>query len=326
MSRTLSKQSKQGSYVVMNKRIDGFTSYVDLVSLVGGFSPVTSGDLINADELIFTGTLQRDGQEYELFSHTLRQLVIASYLLGNPYHFIIDDNQTYVGYGTVGGIEYGIMPLRFDLGGPLNLMGTDTFTLRWQLNDAFFTGNAGTNLGNLDATNTSVEIDECETLEVEYFIPKFNAYVIDTNQNNWQVNCGDNVLELLIVNYDKQASYTAANAVLNSISLKTNHGYSKDETQKELITKAYSYYPNLAETAARKQSFCIYASEDELDGVIINMSLKSANVNAGKNWVFVRSAIANDFTESRGNAIAMADNNREDKKGTFAPTFKRSRN
>jgi hypothetical protein len=323
MSRTLSKQSKQGTYVVMNKRIDGFTSYVDLVSLAGGFSPVTTGDLINPDELIFTGTLSRDGEEYELFSHTLRQLVIASYLLGNPYLFLIDGFQTYVSYGTVGAIDYGIMPLRFDLGGPLNLMGSDRFSLRWQLNDAFFLGNAGTNLGNLDSTNTSVEIDECETTEIEYFIPKFTAYVIDTNQNNFQVNAGDNVLEMLFINYDKQSSYTEANAVLNSLSIKTNHGYSKDETQKELITKAASYFPTVTEFLNRRQSFCLYAAEDELDGVIINMSLKSSNVNAGKNWIFVRSAIANDGTRSRGNSIAALDNAREDKFGSFNPAVRK---
>jgi hypothetical protein len=295
----ISLQNPQSVLSLKNKWIDGFT----LATQVKASSTVPFC-VFDPEQLTLKATLRRNGQEIEMFNHTLKNLVILSHLRTttyrslNPNFFIALDVMNTIGLNT----------LRFDFGGPLNLIGDDELLLEWSLNSTYFQS-------GIDSANSFISLDETECTDVEYFVPITRSKVIEGSQDNPSYSLGDNVMSIVIANYDKASIYTA-DSVIKTLRLKTEK-FAKNDTFNELLAKGVSYYSDINEFFARYQTFQVYSGADELDGVELNLSLNSANVTSSKNYVLWRTFYTDNWLVTRATTISEQMNQKADKKGTF---------
>lgn len=301
----ISNQNPQSTLSIKNKSIDGFTTSVLFTTLAGGLASQPT----DYEQLQLKGTLKRNGQEIEMFNHTLKNLIILSHIKTPTYEFLSPGSFLLVGTAG-GGVDSYIVPLRFDFGGTINLIGSDEFVLEWQLNPGFFI--QGTNL------NTSacyISLDETESSEVEYFVPITRSKVIEGSQDNPSYSLGDNVLNIILANYDK-LDFDLSNRVVKTLRLKSDK-ITKNDTFDELLTKAVSYYPVAYSFGVRLQNWVIYQGADELDGVELNLSLNSANVTSSKNYVLWRTFYTDNWLVTRATALSEMAIAKSDKKGNF---------
>lgn len=306
----ISTQNPNSTKSFRSKWIDGFTVGVRNTSNAGGLSSAPN----DFEQLTLKGTLRRGGRELEIFNHTLKLLVLMSHLKSATYDFLNSGGASFIDYGTVGTVEYNLVPLRFDFGGPLNLIDSDEFVLEWTLNTGFFVAGSGIN-----SSASYIQIDETETTEVEYFVPITRTKVIEGSQDNPTWELGDNIMQVNIFNYDK-FDYLSTSQVIKNVSFKSDK-VNKNDNIDELITKAISYYPTPAEAALRKQNFIIYEGKEELDGVSLNLSLNSANVTSSKNYIAWRTFYTDDWLTTRAGVLESNLQAKSDKKGSFNPNL-----
>jgi len=302
---SISTQNPQSQYVIRNKSISGF-SFAVLITTGSG---APSAAPIDPDKFQLKATLNRKGFEgVELFNTTLRNLVLLGYL----ENVVFDMLGSYAILTT--GSKY-LVPLKISLGGPLNLKADDELTVEWQLGDGFFVA-----ASDVVAATSSIQLDEIETTETEYFIPLTKVKVIEQGQSNPTYGLGDNVLRIVFRQDDKTTTLTA-DAVINNISLQTKQGLTKNDNYNEILVKNFALYPTVAEFAARKQNFVLYTGEDELDGVQLALNLNSTNVNSSKNWILWNTFITSDELVTRGAMIDEKKSIESDKKGSFNPNY-----
>lgn len=306
---TLNPQSKID---ITNKWIDGFTTSIFVTSGGGAFT----GNLHDLTQLTFKGVLKRNGQETVLFQNTLKNLLIMSLLL-NPLYYHIAVPTAFVNQNA--GATTGIVPFRFDFGSPLNLIGDDKFTLEWQLSTTFFPSGS-----NISTSASYIQLDTCETTDIEYETPIFRSIVVEANQQDYNYSLGDNVMAIIFANYDK-TDVLSTSAVINQMQLNSDK-VNKQDNYNELITKAYSYYPTLAEADLRLQTFLFYQSNIELDNVNLNMQYNTTNVNSSKNFILVRSFVTSEWLRTRAGALENIRMASADAKGDFNPSLLQGKN
>lgn len=301
----LSTQNPQSSIRIRNKSIDGFT-----MAVIYGGSGNLSNIATDLTQLQLKGTLRRNGSEVVMFNSTAKNLLIMSLILNPLYYYIAVPS---VIQNTVAGPTQGVQPFRFDFGGAINLIGNDEFILEWQLNSTFFAAT------NLSLSASYVQIDECETTDIEYFTPIFTTQVIEANQQNPSFSLGDNVLSVILANYDK-TDYLTTTAVVNNIKLSGKSGgfnVSKNDNFFELMVKSASYYQTIAEAAVRLQNWILWSGGDELDGASLDLNLNTANVTSSKNFVLTRSFITSDWLVTRGLELKARKDASADNKGNY---------
>jgi hypothetical protein len=302
----ISTQNPTSQMSIRNKSIDGFTFTPFLKAGVGGFN--LGFEWVNSTAFQLKGVLRRGGQEITLFNETLKNLVLLSHLRNNVYYALDPFGNGFV-YQNLASTE-GILPMRFDFGGCLNLVGDDEFIISWQLNSGFFNPAV-----NIDTAQSYISLDETETDEIEYITPITYTQVIEANQTNPTYSLGDNVLNIILANYDKP-SFLTSEKVVNSLKL-TSDKLSKDDSYNEIVTKAISYYPTIAEAGNRYQNWIVYQGVEELDNVQLNLNLQTANVNASKNFVLVRRFITSSWLVTRATMIEANRNAKAEKKGSY---------
>ena len=303
----ISLQNPSSTQSFKNKWIDGFT-FSTIINTVGmgGFGP----NPIDYEQLQLKGTLKRNGQEIELFNHTLKNLVILGNIKSPTYNFL--NSNTVVYLNALG--QTALSPIRFDLGGPINLIGNDEFILEWTLNTTYFNTVAG-----VVPSTSYITVDETETCGVEYFVPITRSKVIEGSQDNPTYSLGDNVMTIVLANYDK-TDFLTANQVVKTIRLKSDK-VNKNDDFNELITKSMSYYSTASEAGLRLQNWVIYDGADELDNVDLNISTNSANVVSSKNYVLWRTFYTDNWLVTRAETLRSALDSKADKKGTFNPAL-----
>lgn len=305
----ISSQNPTSRYAVRNKWIDGFT-----------FTPVLTGSgnlggtWLDLTQMTMKGTLTRNGVSNTLFNTTLLNLLIIS-LIMNPLWFYMFPTVT-GGLHLIAGPTKALVPLRFDLGGPLNLTDNDEFAVEWNLNPtSFFTAT------NVTVASCYIQMDECETAEIEWVTPFLDVTVIEGTQQQISYSLGDNVLSVLLVNYDKTANYTYdANQVVNMLVLTgqcAGKQYGKNDNFYEILTKNYSYYPTYQEAGYRYQNWIVYSGGDELDAVKLDLTLNIANVTSSKNFVLVRRFFTDNWLVSRATLLRDIKDSSKDDKGKY---------
>lgn len=309
--KTISKLNKSGTYTMQNKSVDGMTVTVMVQALPAQVIPFAIGDMLDLDAMQLRCILKRGGNETEIFNHTLRQLIILSYLTQSTYQWISNMGINWISYTA----STGMVPLRFDFGGPITLTGDDTLTITYMLNDSFWLGYSGANAGHLDSGSCYIEIDECETSDVEFYIPITKSWAIETNQNVVTLPLGSNIMTLVYANYDN-TFIDPAHAIINSVSLKTNT-ISKEETFNELSNKQQSYYDDPWKAFMRFQNWVFYDGSDEIDNVTLTLNLNSSRVLASKNWILARAFYSDNATITRGETLQAAKTAAADLKGVY---------
>jgi len=302
----ISATNPTSRYSLRNKSIDGFT----ITPVVVGSGNLSSS-YCDLTQLQLKATLRRNGSEVVLFNTTLYNIAILSLFFGPLFNFIFP---TVTGVSVVSGPTKAIVPIRIDLGGAINLTGNDELVIEWQLNNtAFFTAT------NVTAASCYIQLDECETQEIEFVTPIMSVQVIEGSQQNISYNLGDNVLAILLVNYDKTTVLDSA-AVVNNIQLTSNR-MQKNDNFYELLTKQYSYHSTSAEAAIRVQNFCLYSGGDEIDSVKLDLNLVTGNVTSSKNFVLTRSFITDSWLVTRAQLLKDQRDAASDNKGSFDETL-----
>lgn len=305
----ISTQNPQSVYSIRNKFVDGLT-----LNVVTGGSGNLASVATDLTQLQLKATLKRGGNEVVLFNTTAKNILIMSLIFSPLYYYIFYNSQAQT---LVAGPTKILQPYRIDFGGPINLTQNDELIIEWQLNSSFFSAT------NLSLSASYIEMDECETTDIEYITPVLDVKVIEGSQQNPTYSLGDNVLSIILANYDK-TDILEASAVVNSIKLSSNQ-MGKNDNYRELLCKLFSYYPDLTQAALRVQNFALYAGSDELDGVSLDLNLNTSNVTSSKNFVLTRSFITSDWLVTRAETILAAKNARSDKKGQYdASLLKRS--
>lgn len=305
----ISNQNPQSTQSFKNKSIDGFTTSILFTTNSGGIGSTP----LDTEQLQLKGTLRRNGSEIEMFNHTLKNLVLLSHIKSSTYDFLLNGVVIQVG-SAGGGIDSYIVPLRFDFGGTINLIGDDEFILEWQLNSGFFSASA-----NLNLNTCYISVDDAESSDIEYYVPITRSKVIEGSQDNPTYSLGDNIMNLMLVNYDK-TGFNLADRVVKTLRLKSDK-ITKNDTFDELLTKAISYYTAPSEALVRNQNWIVYQGAEELDNVELNLSLNSANVTSSKNYILWRTFYTDNWLVTRGTALKDKADSKSDKKGTFNPAL-----
>jgi len=289
-----------------NKNIDGFTF---IPVLVGGGN--LGGTYVDLTQMNMKGVLRRNGVETVLFNTTVFNLLITSLYFSSLWNYMFPTITT--GLNCIAGPTKLIVPLRIDLGGPINLTGNDELTIEWQLNaTTFFTAT------NVTVGSSYIQMDETETQEIEFVTPILDVRVVEGSQQNVSYSLGDNVLSIIVANYDKTTNYTYdANNVINYINLTSSTGINKNDNFYELVTKCISYFPTSSEGAVRYQNFALYSGGDEIDGVKLDLNLVTANVTSSKNFIITRSFVTDNWLVTRAQLLKDKKDQSADNKGQF---------
>lgn len=291
---------------INNKTIDGFTFLVYLNTLTA----FAAGALIDPNEMRVTGTLRRQGQApLVLFNETLKTMIIMSHLRSNAYLYLNGVTRILLNAGATD----CMLPFRFDLGGPINLIGSDEFELAWVMNTGFFAD------VSVNALASYIEVDETESNEIEYITPITHSQVIEANQTNPTFNLGSNIMTVILRNDDKTSLLQTAR-VVNSIKF-TSDKVNKDDTWSELLCKAISYYSTITEAGARYQNWIVYDGSEDLDRVSLNCSMNSANLTSSNNYVLWRSYETSDWLRTRADLLQQVKNAKNDNKARINPAF-----
>ena len=307
---TISNNNLTSSQRFRNKWIDGFTLALIAISTGAGFL----SQPFAAEYLQLKATLRRDGNNTVIFNNTLKNLVALSHIESTTWNYLWNTGVVGVSLSVLAGVNTLLIPLRFDLGGPLNLIGDDELEIEWQLApDQFWLAAA-----NCVAATSYIQLDYTETLDIEWYTPRIESRVIEANQQNVSYTLGDNILKVLLLNYDK-TGFTESTAVVNFVKFSADK-FSKNDNYRELIDKAASYYSNVTEFAARIQNWILYSGSDELDNVAIDLNLNPPNVTAAKNFLVWLSFDTSANLVARAEKLEAMKQSKADKKVGFNPT------
>jgi len=135
-----------------------------------------------------------------------------------------------------------------------------------------------------------LEIKPIKCTGVERFIPRIRAYVIQANETANQYMLEDNLIRLVVINFDKTSFLTNVinNLIFSSTALDETYTYA------DLIANKISRYgrqllphadADLSVDMQQDQSFVLTDFHQEFDGVTLDMQFNSANVTASNNYI-----------------------------------------
>lgn len=135
-----------------------------------------------------------------------------------------------------------------------------------------------------------LEIKPIKCTGVERFIPRIRAYVIQANETANQYMLEDNLIRLVVVNFDKTSflQNIINNLIFSSKQLDETYTYA------DLIANKISRYgrqllphadADLSVDMQEDQSFVLTDFHQEFDGVTLDMQFNSANVTASNNYI-----------------------------------------
>jgi len=228
--------------------------------------------------------LKRGGQTYPVFSGSLDVAQQISNYKRGGYFGSSYSNQAAPPFGSeftttgilvapAGGIKgLYLIPIDF-IFGVIQLRGDDELKIDLNVGNAF--------INNSNSTTSYFLLGEIECTGIEKGIPQVKVEPVQEGQPQLQINLGDNCDDVYFVNVDKK-TIKNADAVISSVTFVSNRlNYTKNYY--ELLSMrsnqtTHEYADQLAQT------FCL-AHEYDLDQVSLNLTLNSANVSAGKNFL-----------------------------------------
>ncbi|MEB0278966.1 hypothetical protein [Mucilaginibacter sp. 10B2] len=224
--------------------------------------------------------LTRNDVQHVIVMDNLKILGLASSIdLLNQQSFATN---TPMGEQLVTG-QTALVNFTIPFGGVIDLHGDDEIYIEVQNSSSLFTDPA------LEAASY-IEIKPIKCYGVERFIPSIRTWVIQANEQSNQYMIGDNLIRLVMLNYDKtdfknnvinnlifssdrlDETYTFADLVANKLS-----GFGK-----QLLPHADA---DIAVDIQQDQSFVITDFHQEYDGVQLDMQFNAPNLTASNNYI-----------------------------------------
>jgi len=184
---------------------------------------------------------------------------------------------------VLGANQSALLSFFIPFGGHINLRNDDEIYIEVENSAGLFTDN------NLLAASY-LEVKPKKSVGIEHYVPKINTFVIQANESSNQYMIGDNLIRLVVLNYDKP---DFKNAVISTLTFSTDR---LDEVWNfaDLVANKLSRYGrqliplgnnDLAVDMQEDQSFVITDFGQEFDAVNLDINFNAANVTASSNYI-----------------------------------------
>lgn len=252
---------------------------------VVGKKTAVNTSVVNTDfdlqQIMVKGTLYRDGRTHVLFNDSLLILAMESALNKAAWDYVrvASTVNTKLVVAAAGVSEVAMLLTEVDLGSPINLSGTDVFTLEVNISNRLYAS-------TMDTSGSFVEFDANEAVGLEYKLPYIQTKAIQGNESRLTLNLGDNVQRVVMINTDK-TGVTEAVQLVSQFGMMTDR-YTKNDNYREMLSMRVDAFPTVAISDTRDQSFELLNGE-EFDKVQLDLTLVPTNIAAGKNYIVTRS-------------------------------------
>lgn len=267
----------------------------------------------NYENIQVKGILNRHGKDSILFNESLKNLLYLSEWDSPIFEFLKGvSNPLLLDGPNVSGIDTYVLPLKFEFGGIINLDGDDELTLEVTCSSGSF------NTVGVDETKSFIQFDIVEGVGLEVHTPFIKSRTIEANQSNPSFDLGDNVMEIVIANYDK-TNFLKSQAVINNISVDSDK-WSRNDSYEEMICRNFGQFTDYIQGSTRRQSFRVYSGY-ELDGVKLNLNLNTSNVNPSQNHILWYCFETNDKLVTKAAVKHKKFYEKNNRKGQFNPSL-----
>lgn len=237
-------------------------------------APPSGTTIVDFSKVVVKCTLKRAGNEIVLFQDILKPLLMASNF-GNsifPNVFSGASNHT-----IDTGNELGLN-CKLDLGGAVNISGSDVLTLEVNVLS-----------GALFGVNDFIDVNEYETIGVEYATPLIQSRAINGGESRFRLGIGDNVQSLYFINMDKSSNLASDN-VLGQVVLDSDKINLSDQWS-DLLVKRLGKFEVWQSATNRNQSFDLITANVPLNKVTVDLHLNASNVSTSQNFLVWRSFV-----------------------------------
>lgn len=240
--------------------------------------------------------LKRDKQPYMIFQDNLLLLGTGNSILQGK-HFEFHNGVDLV-YAAGGVKNIKLHPVFLQFGGVQRIAEGE------ELHIEFSVAKSGAFTSNVDATVSYIEFEASACIGYETGIWSTQSEVIQSASNKQPFNLGDNVTDIVVLNFDKNTltDQVIVNAALQSDRLDLNMNFNQIIQRNILMydhtsnVRYGSVLPIHATDATGRvfrgldqypQTF-ILLKDEEVDNARLHLALNSSNVAASQNYVFWR--------------------------------------
>lgn len=174
--------------------------------------------------------------------------------------------------------EEAVQPMFIELGGVINLDGSDTLTVEVKVSsDALKT--------TADANTSYLLCEAIEGIGLQYMTPQYEATVISAQQNIFKEELGDDITSIAFINLDR-VSDQKEDVVLKSFDLESDRLSLKDDSN-IMFAKRHRSFEEGTDVSIRRQSYMLHFNQ-EIDKVHVRLDMDSTKVANGKNYLVVQ--------------------------------------
>jgi hypothetical protein len=162
----------------------------------------------------------------------------------------------------------------------------------------------------VDTAVSVIQADKIEAIGNEWMIPFIKAEAVQPGETSRSYSPGDGIKSVHFINSDK-TDVTLTDQVISQISIDSEQENINDNWE-ELLSKRYDMFENIVNANDRGQSFLLAEGGNGtlLNGVNINVTFNSSNVNSGKNYFVFSGFRANQQTALRASRREQKHNAR----------------
>lgn len=217
------------------------------------------------DKILLKATLTRNGKKHNLFNANLN-------LLGRFSNFFAGvEPVTLPGtYNHALSATSYLLPVVIDMGGSINLNGSDVIETEIQQLDGW--------LGANGQTTSNITYEWREDIGNETFIPEIQTIMIPPSSSEITETLGDNITDIGII-CTSGVALTDASRLVDSVSIDSDR-YDVSDTIDKMIARRATQFETLTAATFRGHSF-VYVPNTEIDNCTVQMKLQSANVTSG---------------------------------------------
>jgi hypothetical protein len=231
--------------------------------------------------------LIRGGHEHVCFEDNLQNLVVDSHWEDNL------ESVSSASYLVQKGNGNALLPIRVKLPGVMNVTGTDKLELEVNILNGTYA--AGFNIPSCQA-----DIDWVDAKGIETAIPKIEVKYIPSGSGQWNESLGDDVVSVLVHNYDLgftgSTAYTDAQTVFSAVNI-TSKSFNLNETADRLHSRLLDKFETQTACFFRGQSHKLHChAGHHLHTVQLNLTMVPANVTAGNNVIVIRRFVYDGHT------------------------------
>lgn len=300
MGKTVRMGSSE-SLEVKGKNVIGIMLYSYMQASAVNVMPSSTSDQ-DLDNLNIVVKLNRKGLSYQIVNGKAIPYILHTTINTEQYGFAHPVSAGFFPVVTQDVAVKGVLsrPFQIFLPGIINLDGDDVLTIEVQANNGVFAGNT-------DTTASYFYFDIIEGIGIETQIPTLQMDSVQGAQSQYVRYIGDNVSRITFINLDKAlttnllASDDIVTAATFNSSLLDYVDTNIESWTKTLNNNPYSgFYSNVSFGKSR----ALFGSNVPTQNASLTLTLNSANVVAGKNYVVWSQFIADKATALKAAAMS----------------------